>query len=820
MAGALAAAGALPIAAGSAIAAENSRGAGGAEAGQAARSAAAAPPLRTQARSQPPLALTVTSVSPSYATPGHPITLKGRVWNGTRSTMRNLSLRLFFSNFAFGSVSALENFAAGTAVGQVPLGIAPRTIGKLRAEHGVAWKITLPIGALQLNCFGVYPLSVRVSDTTGTLMASDPVPLPFWPSKPNSCPQAMRPSPFLISWIWPLIDSPHQGPCPGLLDNTLAASLGPNGRLEDLLSVGASYAGTAHLTWAIDPALLDNARTMTRPYQVGTSADCTDAAQHGADPNAGRWLAKLSNATAGHAVFVTPYADVDVTGLAQYGVTDLRRSFTSGEQLAGPLLGRAPVAAQLPAGSGKLSAVAWPPGGQASQAVLESLGAKRIGAVILAMPPPQQTPTPSAVTSVVDGVGTRLKVLLADYSLSGLLSSAAANSRDPGTMFSVSQLFTAETAMIVAEAPSIQRPIVVTPPRRWDPASTLAKYLLNDTVSAPWLRPVPIGKLAAQPEQPLPRNSPPLAPTYVRAALPGSVLRQIDSLDNSISLLQSIMTVRSSRLNHAVYGIESSVWAGDGTGQAAAMLTRARQFVAKQFAGLSVGGRHVIHVTLGGRVGSVTVSIHNSLSYAVQVALRVTSSNDTVVATQKNPRGIYVVQAHSVGELKLGINATQTGKATLKLSLKSPNGTLLPDKPLIMTISATNLGTVALIICAAALAVFVAVSAAQAIRRGRPGTGEPPAAAPDPAEPDPPSAGGSSPWATTSQSGPAGAAEAEEPAGPGQAQARPRGARDQPTAPELTDSVFIDRSELSSVGKPSADDGVGNGGRRPTEESR
>jgi hypothetical protein len=782
---------------------------------------AAAPSLRTQAQSQPRLALTVTSVSPSYATPGQPITLKGRVWNASHSTMRGLSVRLFFSSFPFGSENALESFAAGTAVGEVPLSIPPKTIGKLHARHRAAWKITLPVSALRLSCFGVYPLSVQVSNTTGTLMASDPVPLPFWPGKPDSCPQVMRPSPFLISWIWPLIDSPHQGPCPGLLDNTLAASLGPNGRLDNLLSAGAAYARTAHLTWAIDPALLDNARTMTSPYAVGTTADCTDATQHGADRNAGKWLAKLARATAGHAVFVTPYADVDVTGLAQYGdYPDLRRSFTSGQQLAGPLLGRAPVAAQLPAGPRKLSAVAWPPGGLASQAVLEFLGAERIGTVILAMPPPQQI-TPSAVTSVVDGVGTRLKVLLADYSLGGLLGSAAANSPDPGTIFSVSQLFTAETAMIVAEAPSIQRPIVVTPPRRWDPSSTLANDLLNDTVSAPWLRPAPIGRLAAQPVQPLPQNSSPLTPTYVRAELPGSVLRQIGKLDNGISLLQSIMTVRSSRsrLNHAVYGIESSVWAGDGADQAAAMLTRTMRFVARQFAGLSVGGQHVIHVTLGGRVGSVTVSIHNSLSYPVQVALRVISSNDTVMATQKNPRGLYVVQAHSVGELKLGVNATQTGKATLKLSLKSPDGTLLPDKPLIMTISATNLGTVALVIFAAALAVFVAVSAAQAIRRGRPGTGGPEESQ-DPADPGPPSAGGSPPRVSTSQPGLAGVPEAEESAGPGQAQARPRGAQDWPTAPELTDSVFTDRSELSSVGKLSADNRGGTSGRRPTEESR
>jgi len=333
------------------------------------------------------------------------------------------------------------------------------------------------------------------------------------------------------------------------------------------------------------------------------------------------------------------------------------------------------------------------------------------------MPPNLPSPTPGAVTSVPDGVGTKLKVLLADNALSSLLASPAGTSSQPGTMFNLSQRFLAETAIFVAEAPAAQRPILVTPPRRWDPPPSLATNLLNDTVNAPWLRSVPIGSLARQPGQ---QDYVPSVSAFARAQLPGKVLRQLAKLDSGVSLLQSIMTNRDPKLSHAVYSLESSAWAGDGAAQSEAMLARTRQYVAKQFAGLSVGGRHVIHVTLGGRVGSVPVSIHSSLRFGVRVGLLVESSNDTVRATQKHRHELYVVPAGSTYGLKLSVDATQTGKATLKLSLTAPNGTLLPDKPLRMTIRATNLGTVALVIFAAALGVFVAVSAAQAIRRGRP----------------------------------------------------------------------------------------------------
>jgi hypothetical protein len=749
-----------------------------------------------QTRGQAPLAVTVTSISPSYASPGQTLVIKGRVWNGSGSTMTDLSVGLSFSNSPFGSETALENFAKGQAVvPEAPLaGIASKTIGKLRSQHGVAWKISLSVSVLRLSCFGVYPLTVGVSDAAGTLTASDPVPLPFWPSKHNSC-QA-PPSPFLISWVWPLIDNPHQGPCTGLIDNSLAASLAPGGRLSNLLNVGADHETAARLTWAIDPALLDNAHTMTRAYEVGASADCTKSTSHTADANAKNWLSGLAKATAGQPVFVTSYADVDVAGLADHGDSgDLRGSFSDGWWVAARLLGRERKPAQVPAGPKQLSAVAWPAGGRASQAMLEYLGSLRTGTVILAMPPTQLTFTPGAVSSVVDGVGTTLKVLLADDSLSKLLASTAVNSQKTGTIFGVSQLFLAQTAMIVAEAPFDQRPIVVTPPRRWDPSRALAADLLEGTVGVPWLRPVTIGQLAKQPAG----ADSSLVQPYVHPELPRKVLRQINKLDHSVSLLQSIMppTVKVPQLNRSDYSIESSAWVGHDAAQAQAMLTRTRAYVAKQFADLSVGGQSVIHVTLGGRVGSVTVSIHNSLNYAVRVGLNVTSSNNTVIATQRHRW--YLVTAHSSQPLKLSVNATQTGKATLKLKLKSPNGTLLPDKPLIMTISATNLGTVALVIFAAALAVFVAASAAQAIRRCRPGTGEEEEPR-DPAEPGPPSAG----------------SQAD---------------RDRPTTPELTDNVFMDRSELSSVGHQIADQGSppghsdetvsrGTTGRRPTEESR
>jgi uncharacterized protein DUF6049 len=781
---------ALPMLAGSALA----------QSKRPVLSLAAKVSVHRDGTSAPPLSLTVTSASPGYASPGHAITIRGRVRNNTGSVMTDLSVRMLFSADKLATSTALQQFAAGTQVLQSPLSMSPVPIARLKAHHSVAWHLRLPVSELHLDCFGVYPLTAEVSDQAAALSASDPLPLPFWPGKASSCPQSARPAPYPISWIWPLIDSPHQGPCPGLLDNTLAASLGTDGRLASLLAVGGSYAAKARLTWAIDPALLDNAQTMTKPYSVGDSANCTDGRLHAADPQAKAWLASVVKATTGRSVFVTPYADVDVAGLAQYSqnAAALRQAFTIGQQIAGPMLGRSPVPAKLPAGPKQLSAIAWPANGLASSAVLENLGAMHVSTVILAMPPYQTYYTPGAVTSVNDGVGTRLKALLADGALSDLLASTAVSSPRAGSIFNLSQRFLAQTAMIAAEAPAMRRPVLVTPPRRWDPTTKLATDLLKNTVTAPWLQPSTVGQLAAAPATKIYAH---LLQPHASSELPGGLLRKVTKLDRRANLLSSIMLGKDSQLARAVYGIESSAWLGKNAPVARAMLERTDSFVYQQFAGLSVGGRQTIHVVLGGRVGSVTISIHNSLGYPVRVGVRVASSNNTVSATQKNPHEVYVVTAHSASEVKLSVSATQTGKATLTLRLRAPSGALLPDppdKPLTMEISATNLGTVALIICAAALAVFVIASATQAIRRGRPKA--PPADEPiDPA----PSAGPPDGEPSASVPGPEDGGRANNRA-----------------QPDKTDNVVPDRSELHAVAPAISDQELIAPGHRPTEESR
>lgn len=807
------------------------------------------------AQAQPvsaPLTLTVTSMSPSYAEQGHTITIAGRVRNLSGSALSGLSVRLLASRAALGSRFDLESFASGSLPqGGTQVNTAPVTLQRLGAGQRWRWSMRVPASALGLSCFGVYPLTVVVSDAA-LETASDPVPLPYWPTKPGSCSSLSRPHPFAISWIWPLIDSPHQGACAGLIDNRLATSIAPDGRLGYLLAIGAQYAARARLTWAIDSALLESVRAMQAPYQVGTSARCGIEPQHPASPDAGRWLAGLRRATSGQPVFVTPYADVDVAALtAHTNNTDLDAAFADAEQTAHQILGRSPVPARLPAGSRQLSAIAWPVGGIASSAVLESLAVLKFNTVILAAPAFSPVSyTPGAVTRKLTGPGYWVHILLADHAITALLGSKDATSPDPGEIFRVRELYLAETAMIAAEWPGKPRPIVVAPPRRWDPPRGLAAGLLSDTVHAPWLHPSAPGQLVAMRPEHIYKN---LTQSNSKGEISGRLLRKVARLDRRIALLQSIRVGPDPALNRAVFAIESAAWRGKAAKHAQTMLARTSRYVESQLRGLSIrgGGKHAaFYVTFGGKVSTVKVAIRNNLRYPVRVGLLVSASKANVSG---EPISITIPKLSYSTPVKLTVHV-KANQGRIRLSLVSPTGTPLaghplPAYPLVIFVHPTDFGTVALVICAIALAVFVIASAFRAIRHGRPVPASDAAAA-EPAEP--PAAGAEPSAATGTEPSAAGpepsgiaveqsaAAEPPRPAAsgwPGSPSGRiappdPQQALGDDTGmphrafvdlgsrPELTDSVEPEPSGLTSAGPVVADQKPAAPGRRATEERR
>jgi Family of unknown function (DUF6049) len=691
--------------------------------------AAAATTADSQPTGTPPVSVAINSVTPGYASPGTTVTVRGTVTNASAVPVAGLSIQLRSSSQAFRSRDALQNFAAGsgTAIVAVPGAIAPIR-HPLAPRATVNWSIKLPVKRLRITGFGVYPLAADALSSSGATLDASHTFLPYWPGRP-----AIGPLP--IAWVWPLIDQPRQSACPGqdgagsLVNDGLTASLTGSGRLAGLLAAGASYAAKTHLTWALDPALLANVRTMTSPYLVSSNGQCRGVTKP-ASRAASTWLAGLESATRGQPVFLTPYADVDAVALVHEGLNgDLTNAFTAGRSVAGQILGRdfAPEKGVSADDSDVLNGLSWPPDGVADYTTLQSLaGVDGISSVILdssTMPPLDSTLpwTPSAQTSTPDGEGPDLHVLLADHAITTLLGSASSAPRTAAAAFAVRQYYLAETAMIAAEAPSLARSVVVVPPSRWDPPASLARALLAETASAPWLRPVGVSQLVAAKSAPGQVSHKLAVPAKaLRAGLRRSYLRRVRQLDRRIQLLQSIEARPGPSLGYAIAAAESAAWAGRGAAARPGiqLLNSITSYVSAQESGLTLvtPGR----VTLGGLKGSVPVSISNHLGYPVRVRLQVSMPRNGTLSVRSQP-GVVKVAAGTVMTLKLAVSTAAVGSTTLHLSLLSPAGLALNSAPVTMVVQATHYGTLALVIIAAALGVFMLTSATRAIRRGRDG---------------------------------------------------------------------------------------------------
>jgi len=686
-----------------------------------------------QGTSQSP-AITIDSISPSYARPGATVTVSGQFRAGA-SSLQGLAVQLWSSGSPFGARSQLSEFARGSyqpdGYTQVGAATLPATIG---AGHTVRWRASFNVDQAGLHGgVSVYPLAAAVLDASATQIAVERTFLPFWPGK-NAAGQPVR-----IAWAWPVIDQPHRGVCPAMLDNSLAASLA-TGRLSWLLRAGRDYAASAKLTWSVDPALLDDASAMTRAYQVLDGPNCSQVRAEPASSAARGWLATLRAVTAAEPVFATPYADPDVAALSHRGLdSDLAAAFSMGSAKAALFLDHPD------------RTIAWPPDGIADANVVDNLlaedgslhggsAAGGIQTLVLdssVMPPanPALTYTPDAVTEVPTGVGKTIRVLLADHTITQVLAAGSAGpspaAAAPAPGIATSQRFLAETAMIVAEAPNLSRSVVVAPPQRWNPSAALAAQLLGDTVSAPWLRPVYLDSMrpvATPPGVPAPERAP-LPPNLAQSELAPRYLRAVRDLGDETRLLKSILTNPGSAYQLAIARLESSAWRGGGAAQGRALLSQADVYFGEQEHMVSI--IRSSEVTLGGSRGTIPVSIDNKLRATIQVRLQViVPATRALPASARlsigSPAQVITIAPRMKETVRLQVRAHSAGVTQIRLRLLTPRGQPIPGSDATLKVRATAFGTLALVIIAVALGVLVITFVARVLRRGlregRPGS--------------------------------------------------------------------------------------------------
>ena len=665
----------------------------------------------------------IDSVSPQVARPNGTVTVSGTVTNESGSTMSGLSIQLRSSAAPLQFRDDLASYADGTLAADTLVGTPVPVSTQLANGATASWRVSLSVSAIGIARYGVYPLAAEAVAASGLRAGVERTFLPFWPGT-----AAADPSPRLkIAWVWPLLSAPQQGICPELTSNSLASSIATSGRLGTLLATGSAYAASAHLTWAVDPGLLQSAATMTQPYRVGGSADCTGAAAYPASPAATQWLSGVRAVSSGQ-MFMTPYDDVDVAALTHQGLdSDLRSAFRLGAAAASAVLGTSagPSSAGRGDGTGSSqgsSTIAWPADGLADSSVLANLAVNGINTVVLSsseMRAASGVFTPDdAVASTPTATGTTMKVLLADSAITGVLGSATGA---PGSSFAVSQRFLAETAMIAGEDQGQALSVVVAPPREWDPPAALAGQLLSETVNAPWLAPASLASLATSPVSASQgeRQAPPdnqVSPNELN----GVYLKQAGALDASVRVDKNILFQPKaqylSQLNEGVAATESSAWRGSPAASAAgtAMMDRVTDYLSSAFRKVQIVNS--ARATLVGSSGTLPVSIVNGLPQGIQVRLQATASPDGRLTVTNNP-GLITVGAFQTTTARLSVRSGGIGDTTIELRLLGKDGKPLPVTPVSLSVQSTQFGSTLLIIIYVALGVFVLTAIARAIRR-------------------------------------------------------------------------------------------------------
>jgi hypothetical protein len=674
---------------------------------------------RTDGASSRQLTISIDAVNPAnFATPSSTITVSGTITNLTGSPIRGAQVQLLTEAQYFYTRADMDSFAAGSN----PYYIVPQNAGNpyvmtgtLHSGATARWSASFSAAAIGYSVFGVYPLAAQAEYPDGTPSGSERTFLPFWPGKGGTLPQ-----PLSTAWVWPLIDQPQQGPCSQTVaTNSLAASLGTGGRLGTLLAVGRLWAQEDHLTWAVDPALLSDATVMRHPYKVDEDSACTGRKPTPASAAAAAWLSSLRADTAGEPMFVTPYGDTDVAALAHSGLdADLRTAFRLGESQARQILSRPFGIHGQGTGDGGSPAVAWPADGAADASVLDSLaGDGGINTVVLNSGEMRSTAAPydNALAKTTTSNGTSMRVLLADSQLTSILGSASAAS-SAGAQFAAEQDFLAQTAMIVAEAPSLKRSLVIAPPPRWDPSASEAAKLLSMTYSAPWLTKVDLSSLATAAGNLKSHGSLPLSKPGP-AELGELYLDQVQSVDSSLAVYEDLLyrpdAALLRTLNAAAVATESSAWRGAGAAGGTTALLKLADYL--KYCEGQVQILTGTKLLLAGASGPAPVSVQNTGKLAVQVGITVSVPPNSPLTVDNLDKLITILPGKTV-TLKMTVHSAAIGTSQMQLQLVTEDGSPLgTSHPL--SVQATRYGRALLVLIGAALGVLVLTSMARWIRR-------------------------------------------------------------------------------------------------------
>ncbi|WP_205718135.1 DUF6049 family protein, partial [Actinomadura soli] len=669
-----------------------------------------APGAAALARQKAPVGLALTKIDPKPVRADSRIEISGLARNRTDDQLTGLTMRLRYSPQPVTSRSQLDQFSTGQT--NLLPAVAPQQLpltGVVQPGATQSWTFKTTTKALQLRAPGatpgVYPVGVEVLNSAQQVVGGLTTFLTFMPKE-------RRFQPVAISWVWPLMDRMHRTNDQTFFDDQLTAEMSRDGRLGKL--VNAAAAGTTPVTWAIDPALLDDVQQMASgEYTVRPFGG--KAAKKEKSTVAASWTAALKNAAKGDPYFTVPYGDPDVVALVRHKTTrDIGVALDERNTgIAPKVLGR-PADAQ----------VAWPPYGVAGPGTLGQLAehALKDGGAFLMSSSQFQNPAagapPNATTTLETNAGKRT-ALLYDDKLNQIVSKGTTAA---GAALA-EQRFLAETAMIAAETPNLRRSVVVAPDRHWNPAQGFAEKLLTYTKDAPWLREMPLSKIESAEPQGRVFNG--YNDDYEAFELSDAHLKQTREIAQEAARFRAIMTgdIKIS-YERALLRLQSVAWR-TMPGRAKAARRELARELDDDMDSVRIVTTKNKRVLMGGSSGKLPVLVENRLrDQAVRVRLVAVPTSESRAKLRLGAldpdEAVINLRPGERAQRWIPAKAAGNGNFHVRLELMIPDsgGRTFGDGETI-TVRTTGYGRLALLITGGGLAVLFVGVGVRAIRARR-----------------------------------------------------------------------------------------------------
>jgi len=575
-----------------------------------------------------------------------------------------------------------------------------------------------PAGVCICTQAGVYPLYFTAK-VNGTVVGATQTYLPAFFQQPQKA---------QVTWIWPLIDSPHRLTSDTVFtDDNLADSV-KGGRLDralQTLETLGTLAPSAAVTVVLDPELLDELIVMADPATPYTIQQASGSPVAGSGHVAAmEWLGRLRTVLANDPAMTlafTPFADPDLNSVLTAGLPLTPTPPAMTARISAWLGTRVPV-----------TNLAWPVSGALSVSAARQLTSAGFSMALLgaAAVPSRYLPSDGRALRVTAN-GGNLAVISTPKHVSAAITSAISI----GAATDAPQQLVAQVAVRLAEdvaqgRESTAHHIVLAPARYVDPAPQVAAQSIAATTTEFWTDSVGLSSQIATTGAPISAarlNK----PSAQAPQLPLSTLDTAASVNNDTGTLSSLFNDAGNplvtALPAAVQRSESSAWSSASVNGEAYT-----QALTNSVAKLK-GGVFIVNpagsYTLASNNSPLPLTIQNNLDYAVHVNVDLSAVNQLPGFSSR----LYPVTVEPHSKLPIHVPATvlRSGRIQVQALLRTRSGVALGES-VQLSVRSTALGGVGLIITIVSGAVLAIALLRRFWFRFRSRGAQPPPAEPTP----------------------------------------------------------------------------------------